>query len=307
MGFGGDKADRLRRGLTVRSRPECTSALKNIQTRVVVAIVNQPAALAHDDPLRERDRLDVAAAVHTLRCGLEPWNLHKQAAVFLAEPRLLEQIVTEPEVANLTPPQRVHPLQVQILERQGIELNRQVVSCRPMPCRAPICDAPMQIGQTVRRLPSRSTSLALSRECPIRSTDFPQTTFERLGSHELLAPRQCEKALQSKIRACGYASLDQRWWLRNCRTPERYIVAAGMVPADRDRLERAENFTRLIKSITAALEAQLARREQLPARQFQRQALWYLRLAPNLGGRLLSCLNQASQPRSSRSVTACSA
>jgi hypothetical protein len=84
-------------------------------------------------------------------------------------------------------------------------------------------------------------------------------------------------------------------------------VPAGMVPADRDRLDRAENFTRLIKSITAALEAQLARRESSFQPDCFSVKLWYLRLAPNLGGRLLSCLNQASQPRSSRSVTACSA
>jgi hypothetical protein len=75
MGFGGDSATSLLRGLTGGSRPETAPSLQNIVCGVEVTIFHVPATATDEDPHIERHLLAVLAKVAHLGCWLPTVNL----------------------------------------------------------------------------------------------------------------------------------------------------------------------------------------------------------------------------------------
>ena len=93
---------------------------------------------------------------------------------------------------------------------------------------------------------------------------------------DLLPGREREEGLQPEVCACGLASLDEGFWFRNVRARKGYVVTARSIPANRHCFDRAEDLAGLMKTIEAALDANLAFIDQLPAGLLEREALVFL-------------------------------
>src|SRR5450755_1263202 len=89
------------------------------------------ALFTNHGALRQRNVLHMPTATHALGGRLKSRHLPEQAAVLLAHPLLLEQIVRKPEIAYLAAPERFHAGQVEILESQCVKASRQIMRCLP--------------------------------------------------------------------------------------------------------------------------------------------------------------------------------
>ena len=91
MGFGGDSATSLVRGLTGGSRPETAPSLQNIVCGVEVTIFHVPATATDEDPHIERHLLAVLAKVAHLGCWLPTVNLDQLFTKLDGHPSGFEQ------------------------------------------------------------------------------------------------------------------------------------------------------------------------------------------------------------------------
>lgn len=198
----------------------------------------------------------------------------------LARGNVLQNVaeLAKGNVSHLAAPKPVHGLDVQRFQDDDLKAVSQVMSQLEKPIPPLIGDLFMYAVQVVFGLAPVSRTFGLPRHSTVSLADLFQASFEELRRSNLFAVRQGKKGFQTEVRAndgvtqsvdffpfCLYGKADEQ------------LTKRGAL--DRDRLNRAENFTAFAELVNLTADANLVGADQLPAGFFEGERCIFLDLA----------------------------